>query len=54
MVSVASFVMLRTPVEDYWLITLADFLFAGSAATLFRPGAADWFQPNQISPTTFE
>jgi hypothetical protein len=54
MVSVASFVILRTPVEDYWLIALADILFAGSAVTLFLPGAADWFRPNQISPTTFE
>jgi hypothetical protein len=29
-------------------------LLTAATVALFLPGAADWFRPNQISPTTFE
>lgn len=52
--STGSYAALQTPIADYWTLAIADLLFAASAVTLFLPGAADWFRPNQISPATFE
>lgn len=39
---------------DSWPFLVANALFVAATVTLFLPGAADWFRPNQISPATFE
>jgi hypothetical protein len=46
--------LLLYSVDEIWLILVTNALLVAATATLFLPGAADWFRPNLISPATFE